>query len=67
MVQGVEVFVLASMRRIAYFKRYVLRCSMVVNITMEGRYRGPHAVIDACAEKLKDEGIETVVVFPDKD
>ncbi len=37
----------------------------VVNITMEGRYGGPHAF--TCAEKLKNEGIETVLVFPDKD
>jgi len=39
----------------------------IVNITMEGRYGGPHAFIAACAEKLKNEGIETIVVFPDKD
>jgi len=39
----------------------------VVNITMEGRYAGPHAFIAAIAERLKSENIETVVVFPDKD
>ena len=39
----------------------------VVNITVEGRYAGPHAYIAACAEKLKNDGIETVVVFPEED
>lgn len=36
----------------------------VVNITMEGRYGGPHAFIAAIAEKLKGVGVETVVIFP---
>jgi len=34
---------------------------------LDGRYGGPHAFIAACAERLKNDGIETVVVFPDKD
>ena len=34
---------------------------------MEGRYGGPHAFIAACADKLKNYGIDTVVVFPDQD
>jgi glycosyltransferase involved in cell wall biosynthesis len=39
----------------------------ILNITMEGRYGGPHAFIAACAERLKSDGIDTVVVFPDQD
>jgi len=39
----------------------------VLNITVEGRYAGPHAYIAACADKLKNDGFETVVVFPDED
>lgn len=39
----------------------------VANVIMEGRYGGPQARILAVAEKLKDDGIETVVVFPKND
>jgi len=39
----------------------------VINITMEGRYGGPHAFIATCADKLKNFSIETIVVFPDMD
>lgn len=39
----------------------------VINLTMEGRYAGPHAFIAACAKKLKNDGIETTVVFPNED
>ncbi len=39
----------------------------VANVVEEGRYGGPQARIAAVAEKLKEKGIETVVVFPEKD
>ena len=39
----------------------------VANVIEEGRYGGPQARITAVAEKLKENGIETVVVFPKKD
>jgi len=39
----------------------------VANIIEEGRYGGPQARIITVAEKLKSYGIETFVIFPDKD
>lgn len=36
----------------------------VANVIMEGRFGGPQARITAVAEKLKNDGIETIVVFP---
>ncbi len=39
----------------------------VANVIEEGRYAGPQARISSVAEKLKEKGIETVVVFPEKD
>lgn len=39
----------------------------VANVIEEGRYGGPQSRIAAVAEKLKKNGIETVVVFPEKD
>lgn len=38
----------------------------VANIIMEGRFGGPQARIAAVAERLKEYGIETIVVFPKK-
>ncbi len=39
----------------------------VANVIEEGRYGGPQSRIAAVAEKLKENGIETVVVFPKED
>lgn len=39
----------------------------VANILEEGRFGGPQTRITAVAEKLKYDGIETIVVFPKKD
>ena len=39
----------------------------VANVIEEGRYAGPQARITTVAEKLKENGIETIVVFPQKD
>ncbi len=39
----------------------------VVNITEEGRYGGPHKRIMEVAAGLEKRGIETTVVFPEKD
>ena len=39
----------------------------VANVVEEGRYGGPQARIIAVAKKLKENNIETVVVFPKKD
>ena len=36
----------------------------VGNIIEDGRYGGPHARIIEIAKKVKDEGIETTVIFP---
>ena len=36
----------------------------VANVIMEGRFGGPQARIVAVAERLKDDGIETIVVLP---
>jgi len=38
----------------------------VANVIEEGRYAGPQVRIIAVAERLKENGIETVVVFPKK-
>lgn len=38
----------------------------VANVIMEGRFGGPQARITAVAEKVKQYGIETIVVFPKK-
>lgn len=39
----------------------------VINIIEEGRYGGPQARIAQVASILKDDGIETIVVFPSRD
>lgn len=36
----------------------------VANVIMEGRYGGPQARITSIAEKLKENSIETIVIFP---
>jgi len=36
----------------------------VANVIMEDRFGGPQARITAVAEKLKNDGIETIVIFP---
>lgn len=39
----------------------------VANVIMEGRFGGPQAWITAVAERLRNDGIETIVVFPKND
>jgi glycosyltransferase involved in cell wall biosynthesis len=44
-------------------KRHKIRFK-VANIIEDGRYGGPHSRIASVAEKLKDFGVETHVIFP---
>jgi len=38
----------------------------VANVIEEGRFGGPQATIIAVAEKLRNDNIDTIVVFPKK-